>query len=106
MTNESVLTVNSRYQEKRGEERVRTALPVNVGITTGITRDVSATGMYFETDASYAVGSTVSIALDVDTPQGRMLFKCRGEILRVERQGKKVGVAVRFLESALEPAQV
>jgi hypothetical protein len=97
--------VKSQYQEKRREERVRTSLPVNVGITMGVTRDVSATGMYFETDASYAVGSTVSVALDMETPQGKMLFKCRGEILRIERQGKKVGVAVRFLESALEPLQ-
>lgn len=99
-------TVNAQYQEKRREERVRANLPVNVGVTTGITRDVSATGMYFETDASYAVGSTVSVALDIDTPQGRMLFKCRGEILRIERQGKKVGVAVRFIESTLAPPEV
>ncbi|MBI4194885.1 MAG: PilZ domain-containing protein [Betaproteobacteria bacterium] len=93
-------------QEKRREERVSTALPVNLGTATGITRDVSATGMFFETDTPYAVGNTISVELEMDTPQGKMLFKCQGQIVRVEPRNQRVGVAVKITDSTIKAAQV
>ena len=46
--------------EKRKGERVCTALPVAVGGTMGVTRDVSASGVFFEMDTLFAVGSLAS----------------------------------------------
>ena len=88
--------------ENRREERVSASLPLDLGGTTGVTRDVSASGMSFESDVSYAVGSPISFAVQLDSPGGKMVLKCRGEIVRVEPSGGRVGVAVRIGESTLE----
>ena len=92
-------------QGHRKDERVSTALPVDLGTATGITKDVSASGIFFETDASYAVDSTISFTVQLDTPGGKMLLKCRGNIVRIESRGEKVGVAVKITESTMEPVQ-
>ena len=81
------------------------ALPVDLGGVAGVARDVSASGMFFETDASYAIGSSISIALDLDTPWGKVMVKCQGKIVRLEPHNRKVGVAVQFTESALDPGR-
>lgn len=90
-------------QENRKEERVPAKLPVDLGGATGITRDVSASGIFFETDASYAVGGSISFAVEFDTPGGKMMLKCEGDIVRIEPRGKRVGIAVKIVESKMEP---
>lgn len=88
--------------EHRRSERVPTELPVDLGTAKGTTRDVSATGIFFETDASYRFGSSISFAVELDTPAGKMLMKCQGEIVRIEPRLERVGVAVKITESKLE----
>ncbi|MGQ0523739.1 MAG: PilZ domain-containing protein [Betaproteobacteria bacterium] len=90
-------------REKRRDERVFTALPVDLGNASGLTRDVSASGVFFEIDASYRLGSTIEFAVELETPGGKMLLKCEGEIVRIEPRGARVGVAVKIVESSLEP---
>ena len=85
-------------KEKRKEKRVTTTLPVGVGGVAGTLHDVSASGMYLETDVEYAVGSTVDLELDLDTPWGRVMVRCQGKIVRLQPHDHKVGVAVRFLD--------
>lgn len=85
-----------KRNDKRREKRVSAALPVDLGGAAGIARDVSASGMFFETDASYAIGSPISLAFDLDTPWGKVMFKCQGKIVRLESRDQKVGVAVQF----------
>ena len=88
--------------ESRSEERVRAALPVQVGDRVcGITRDVSASGIFFETDDTFTAGGSISFAIDIDAPGGRMVMSCRGEVVRVEQRDRRVGVAVRIVESSL-----
>jgi hypothetical protein len=84
------------------EERVSAALPVSLDRGVGITRDVSASGVFFETDVNYAPGSEISFAIELRGPAGKMMFKCRGQIVRVEDRGGKVGVAAKIIESRLE----
>lgn len=43
--------MEKQAQNQRGEERVSAALPVDLGAATGVTRDFSASGIFFETDA-------------------------------------------------------
>lgn len=97
------LPVNGELQNRRGDERVRASLAVDLGGATGVTRDVSASGIFFETDASFAIGSPINLAVDLDTPGGQMRFKCLGNIVRLEHHDGKVGVAVKIIESNLEP---
>ena len=89
-----------KTKRKRREKRVAAALPLDLPGAKGMARDVSASGMFFETDASYAIGSSIRIALALDTPWGKVMVRCRGKIVRLEPRARKVGVAVQFIESA------
>ena len=95
--------MDHRGQEKRSEERVFTELPVDLGSAAGLTRNVSAGGVFFETEASYRLASKIEFAVELDTPGGKMLLKCEGEIVRIEPRGARVGVAVHIIESSLAP---
>ena len=83
-------------QDKRKEERVSALLPIKAEGTTAIARDVSASGIFFETDAAYAVGSPVNVALDLDTPWGKVMLRCEGKIVRVQQRDDTLGVGVEF----------
>jgi hypothetical protein len=92
-------------KQKRREERITTELPVYLGGITGKTRDVSASGILFETDATYALGNSISFAVEMNTSAGKMVLRCRGDVVRIEPQGKKVSVAVKISQSTLELVQ-
>jgi hypothetical protein len=93
------------HREQRTEERVFTALPVDLGNGTGVTRDVSASGIFFEIDSNYRLGSAIEFVVEMHTPGGKMLLKCEGEIVRIEPRGPRVGVAVKITTSSLEPVR-
>ena len=97
--------MKQKKNDKRREKRVAAALPLDLGGAAGVARDVSASGMFFETDASYAIGSPISFALDLETPWGTVMFKCRGKIVRLESRDQRVGVAVQFTDSTLDPGK-
>jgi hypothetical protein len=94
--------VKKRNYERR-EERVRAELPVKLERAKGVTRDVSRSGAFFETDATYRVGSPVHFAIRLETPWGPAHFDCRGKIVRVERHDQVMGVAVQFNELSAPP---
>ena len=79
-------------------------LPVSVGSAAGIARDVSASGIFFEIDAAYTIGSSINFAVKLDTPSGFMNLKCLGEIVRIEPRDSRMGVAVKITESTMEAA--
>lgn len=92
------------HQGERTEERISCGLPVDLGTATGITRDISASGVFFETDATFPLSSSVEFRVELDTPTCNRLVMCRGEIVRIEPRNKKVGVAVKITEALIEPA--
>lgn len=92
-------TLPAQGREKRGDERVDAQYPVDVGGAAGVTRNVSASGIYFETAVPYVVGSEVDLTIDLDTPGGTMKLRCRGEIVRVKPAEGRMGVAVKILSS-------
>ena len=85
-------------KDKRRGARVSASVPVEVAGMTGTARDVSAGGIYIETESGYALGSPVDVELDLDTPWGKVMFRSRGKIVRVEHREEKVGVAVQFTD--------
>jgi len=88
---------------RRAQQRVSAVLPVNVGgRLTGMTRDISPSGIFFETDMEMTSGSSIHFALEFDNPSGKLLLRCSGEIVRVERSGGKIGVAAKIIESRME----
>lgn len=84
---------------KRRQKRLGAALRVKLGRVSGITRDLSASGVFFETDATYRAGSRIHFEIDLDTPWGKAVCDCDGRIVRVERRDGSVGIAVQFGDS-------
>ena len=89
---------------KRREERVQAALQVDLDHGTGVTRDVSTSGVFFETDMDCAPGSEISFSIGLDSPGGKLTLQCKGQIVRVERRDGKIGVAAKIVASKLESA--
>jgi hypothetical protein len=91
--------IGKKNRENRGE-RVRASLPIDFGSGRGLTRDVSASGIFFETDAAFSVGNSVDFTVEFAAAR-RILMRCRGEIVRVESHGGRLGVGVRIVESRM-----
>ena len=80
-------------------------MPVRFKRGNGIARDVSATGIYFETGTQHRKGSKITLTMELMSPAGKMNFKCTGKIVRVETQDGKIGVAVKINDSRLRYSQ-
>ena len=99
----SVLRSKRLAMKKRGESRMSATRPVRLARGTGVTRNISTSGVFFETDVSYAPGSNIIFAIELDGPQGeKLMLRSRGEIVRIELRGGTVGVAVKIVASKLE----
>ena len=89
-------------QNKRREERVSAVLPVSLGNAEGSTCDVSASGMFFETSATFEMGCEIDFSVEFDAPEGKRILRCRGSIVRTVVRGDRLGVGVKILESTME----
>jgi hypothetical protein len=98
-------TMMSNQQDKRREERVSAVLPVSLGNAEGTTCDVSASGMYFETSATFSMGDEIDFSVEFDAPDGKRILKCRGNIVRTVVHGNRLGVAVKILDSRMETSE-
>jgi hypothetical protein len=90
--------LNQFTKKQRKEGRENKILPVKVigDNVKGITRDLSASGAYFEINSYYQVGSSIRMTIEFNSPQG-MQLECEGTIVRVEgHPSDKMGVAVRM----------
>lgn len=91
--------MNRGHRNQRRLKRLGAALAVNLGKQRGVTRDVSASGVFFETDAAYRRGSRIHFEINLDTPWGCAVCDCDGKIVRVERHDGSLGIAVQFAET-------
>jgi hypothetical protein len=95
--------MNIEQAEKRTGQRIHTALPVLLKNAEGITRDVSASGMYFWTsEAVCAAGDLIDISVELKRPGGRMMMSCQGDVVRTETCDGNMGVAVRITNSEMK----
>jgi hypothetical protein len=86
----------SKIPDRRKAPRFQVALPVELLEGTGITRDLSACGVAFETTRIFAIGEVIQFALVLEYIDPRQLVRlqCRGHVARLERQGNAMRVAV------------
>jgi hypothetical protein len=93
--------------ERRSAPRHRAVAPVRFPGGTGVTRDLSTTGLFFRTDdGSFELGQLVelSVTLGHADPEGPLEMICRGRVCRVEQPkpgragATSVGVAVEASE--------
>jgi hypothetical protein len=98
------MLAETEEKNSRQEERVPVVLPVNVGNDAYITRDVSASGVFFETNSTFNLGENIDFEIEFDSPGGKLMLKCNGQIVRVEDRNGKVGVAVKIVDSVMQSA--
>jgi hypothetical protein len=86
----------------RKEERFETELTVRLeGGGEGVARNVSASGIYFQTDAALEAGEPVKFTLEFqDFPSGPIRVNCSARIVRIEEQGtsRGIGAAIESFE--------
>lgn len=91
-------------QERRKATRFEGRLPVEWDGGVGVTRDFSASGVYFETDDAPWLGQSIEFRMELNQAglweRYRVCF--RGQVVRVEPNGLKTGVAVAIHSHSFE----
>lgn len=92
------------FMENRIAPREPLALPMKLADHSQcMTRDISPTGLFYQTVRAERLGSLVDFQIDLDAPAGRLRLKAQGEIVRIEPGASMNGVALRLLATRLEP---
>ena len=84
---------------ERGADRFASELPVEIGGVQGLTRNISATGIYFETEVSQAPGARVNFTVEMNARGEKLKLVCEGEVVRVDHRGGVLGVAAKLERS-------
>ena len=91
---------------QRESERVTTEVAVRVGdLISGVTRDISPSGVFFVIDEKLAPKQSIHFSIDFEDPTNNasvLHLECVGKVVRVEEVGGKCGVGVAITESHLE----
>ena len=84
--------------EKRSSQRLQVEIPVYIGQEETITRDVSCSGIYFQTDQSFIEGDDLNFSLELiyALPGKQIKLGCQGEAVRIEKRGEKFGIAAKI----------
>lgn len=84
---------------QRSADRFASELPIHINGVDGLTKNVSATGVYFETTVTADPGTKVTFVVEVVINGQSVNMVCSGLVVRVERKEDKVGVAVKLTSS-------
>ena len=92
---------------RRQDQRRAVAMPVELPNGHGVTRDVSTSGVFFETTLSFSRGDAISVSLLLEhaDPGGPIRLHCQGKVVRVERLHGKIGVAVAIDQHRFDPME-
>ncbi len=94
--------VSSTGELKRSK-RVSTELPTFADGVRGVTRDVSATGLYIVQDQPCEKGSRIEFWVDLNTPTGDLKLSAEGEVIRVEKVGDgRFGIGIKILRQVIQ----
>ena len=82
--------------ERRRAQRFRVALLVELTEGTAVTRDLSASGVFFEATRTFVVGECIQFTLVLEhvDPGHAVHLHCCGRVVRIEPRSTGVGVAV------------
>jgi hypothetical protein len=91
-------------QELRFDQRDTLKLPVYLPEgCEGLTRDLSASGAYINLNCDKSLGTEVDLTIEVSLEKQRVRLVCHGVVVRVESNGDRNGVAIKFLDSTIKP---
>jgi PilZ domain-containing protein len=90
-----------RVKYPRQYPRFPFELRVDLAHGVGVTRNVSAGGVYFVTDQLHSPGEAADFTLTLGdlARGGSWRLRCAGTVLRVEPRGDRVGVAATIVSS-------
>jgi hypothetical protein len=89
-------------REQRNAARFDTRLPLRIDGSDGLTQNISAHGVNFETEVEPPLGALVNFSLEF-TQNGRpQRLLCEGKVVRVEREADCFRVAARLLAPLFE----
>lgn len=87
-------------KQKRSARKV-VQLPISMKGESGVTRDISVSGMFIVQDRQQEIGSRIEFTIDLDTPMGKIQLCCEGEVTRTEKifgSDGRVGIGIRILK--------
>lgn len=101
------------YMERRQALRYRVRLPIELEHESGRMRDISESGVFFETGQPFALGQAIQSSMMLAAYPGTPLqLRGEGPVVRVEGRDGTMGVAValsavrvEFPEQALSSAE-
>ena len=90
-------------EQKRRHERVSSSIAFTLEDgTTATTRDISPSGVFFESESDLTVGTVLRFDLGFDSPSGGLLVRCVARVVRVNQANGKMGIGAEIIESRLE----
>ncbi|MDB5944081.1 MAG: hypothetical protein JWQ13_3647 [Ramlibacter sp.] len=90
-------------RDQRRAERFGVGLPYTSDGSQGHTRDLSATGLSFDSDVAYPVGAIVQLTLRYSLDGHNFPLPCEVEVVRVEPFGERFSIAARLCHPFFEP---
>jgi hypothetical protein len=90
----------NEHIERRETKRHQIEVPVHYGRGTGISRDISFSGIYFFTKELLEAGEPLKLAFELEyaIPGKSLQLDCQGHVLRVEQLGDHFGIAAKIDE--------
>lgn len=89
--------------DQRAAPRFGVGMPYTLDGREGQTRDLSATGLSFDSETSFAVGSIVDLTLRYGLDGHNFPLQCQVEVVRVAPNGAGFTVAARMCQPFVEP---
>lgn len=85
-------------REKRREERFALEVPVMLETGTGLSRDISQSGIYFMTDQRLYPGGNLKFSVKLDHIRAGkpVRLDCQAQVLRVEPIDGSFGIAAKI----------
>jgi len=88
---------------KRREDRMFARRLVRLDRGTGVTRNISASGVFFVTGGDYVPGNKINFTIELAGLRGgTLMLRSWGKIVRIEIGRGIVGVGAKILASKLE----
>jgi len=93
---------SSRVPDRRRAVRFPITVPVELDGGGGVTRDVSLSGVFFETEQWFAPGEPIRLTLLLEraSPGYTIRVQCEGRVVRVVDSDTKTDVAVQITSHA------
>jgi hypothetical protein len=93
--------------ENRSAERFSLTYEVEFENGTGFTRNISKTGVYFETSSFHNVGSIVQFSIQLHKLNKEInRLRCHGRVIRTDQNAHQWGIAVNYLTLGFEYTDV